>query len=287
MIRNLLALTGFLAIVLISAIGIQAYGGFDSDDAPARVRVSYAGLDLASPEGVRILEQRINAAIDDVCGDDARELWRRRGQSECRRDAIAGVVPQVDYAIDRARRNRARVVAEEDLAPPPPAPYDDRDYAPPPPPSEPIAAPPPRAYAPPANEPPLRLVKRTVVTTRTVTSTGAGAPVPPPATRPAPAWRPAPKPLPMRRGVYRRLPEQPGSWLPRVAWRAIDGAIVRAFRTGRTTTPWSVADRAGYVTVSDKRWVRGCLCRNVRSVKYADGRQIVVAEGMKCLPRAR
>lgn len=274
MIRNLLALTGFLAIALVSAMGLQAYGYFDDRADPPRARVSYAGLDLATPEGLRILEQRVNAAIDDVCrGHEGRELWRRRDLRECREEAIAGVTPQVDYAVDRARRARTRVIAEEDLGPPPAG-----RYAPSPPP------PPPPVYAPAAEQPPLKLVRRTVVTTRTVTTTRPG---PPPAEA-RPAWRPRPvvQPLSPRTTVYHRLPEQPGSWLPPAAWRSINGAIVRAFRTGRTT-PWLVADREGYVTVSDKRWVNGCVCRNVRSVKYADGRQIVVAEGMKCLPRGR
>ena len=176
MIRNLLALTGLLAIALISAVGLQAYGYFDENDDPPRVRVSYAGLDLGSPEGLRILEQRVNAAIDDVCrSHDGRELWRQRDRRECREDAIAGVTPQIDYAVDKARRNRARVIAEEDQGPPPPGRYD-----PPPP--------PPPVYAPTTEQPPLKLLKRTVVTTRTVTTT---RPAPPPPLAPArPAWRP-------------------------------------------------------------------------------------------------
>lgn len=265
MIRNLLALTGLISIALVSAVGLQAY--FDEDTDPPRARVSYVGLDLTSPEGLRILERRVNAAIDDVCGRyEARELWRRRGLRDCREDAIAGVTPQIEYAVDRARRNRATVLAEEDMAPAP------GRYDPPPPP-------------PPVDAPPLRLVKRTVVTTRTVTTTRSGSPPPLAATRSAWHPRPAARRLPPRGKTYHRLPEQPGSWLPPAAWRAIDGAIVRAFRTGQTT-PWSVADRRGYVTVSDKRWIDGCVCRNVRSVKYSD-RQIVVAQGMKCLPRGR
>ena len=171
MIRNLLALTGLLAIALVSAIGLQAYGTFD-DEAPRRVRVSYAGLDLASPEGLRILEQRVNAAINDVCRDyDGRELWRSSGRRQCREDAIAGVVPQVNYAVDRARRGRAEVIADGQEGPPPPDYYAE-------PPARPAPPPPPPAYTPPADEPPMHLVKRTVVTTRTVTTTRPGPPPP-------------------------------------------------------------------------------------------------------------
>ena len=138
-------------------------------------------------------------------------------------------------------------------------------------------------YAPPAGQPPLRLVKRTVVTTRTVTTTG---PTPPVAARERPTWRPRPivRPAPARAATYRRLPEVPGSWLPPAAWYQINRAIYRSFQTGRTTH-WYVGAREGHVTVGPKRWVAGCVCREVRSVKYADGRQIVVAAGTKCLPR--
>lgn len=267
MIRNLLAVTGLAATALASAIALQAYGGFDAAGGPPpRVRVSYAGLDLTVPEGMRILEQRINAAIDDVCPEDLGNLTSRRSVRDCRAGAIAGVEPQVRNAVAAARERERRLA------------YDDRPLPPPPP----ELPPPPPLAAEPVDAAPLRLVRRTVTTTRTVTRTRfvpAAAAAPGPSPRLKPPHRSATK-----AAGYARRPEVPGSWLPPSAWRAIDRAITASLAAGRLTR-WSVPGRSGYVTFSGARLVGGRLCRNVRAVKYADGRQIVVAEGLRCRAR--
>lgn len=281
MVRNLLALTGLLAIAMIAAVGIQAYGYYNEpyDDPPPRVRVSYAGLDLADPEGRRILEGRINRVIDEVCPSQPGSLISRRYDRECREHAIAGVAPQVDAAVARAEaRAQARreeiAYAEADMALPPLRPRDVRPgHGPQPLPT----------YAPAPSGPPMRLVRRTV--TRTVTTTTAPTVV---AAEPVEVVRQhrarTVQPQPVRGGFVRHT--GPHTWLPPYAWPAIDRAIWRALSTGRTTD-WAARERSGYVTVSAARWIKGCLCRNVRVVKYAADRQVVVASGLRCRWPAR
>ncbi len=277
MVRNLLALTGLLAIAMLAAVGIQAYGYYNDpyDDPPPQVRVSYRGLDLADPEGRRILEQRINAAINDVCPrESGSALWTRRYDRECREQAIAGVEPQVHAAVARAEERRESIAyAEADMALPPlrrgprhrfrdaPPPVTEaekpRYFRPGPPPREPI-------YASRSPDRPMRLVRKTVTTTVTTTAPSLPAKVV------RDHWR---------RG-YARL-DGPGTWLPPYAWPAIEHAIGKALVSGRTVE-WSARERSGYVTVSAARWINRCLCRNVRVVKHAEGRQVVVAQGLRC-----
>ncbi|MES2755693.1 MAG: UrcA family protein [Pseudomonadota bacterium] len=273
MVRNLLALAGLLAVALVAAIGIQAYDNYDPvlDADPPRLAVSYVGLDLATPEGVELLEGRINRAIDKICPDDRsrhRNLKHAAAVSRCRRDAVASVGPQVDGAIAAAERRAA--IAERDLIGPPPPPHHgpaprmpDYAYRGPPPVVQappPVMAPPATRYVPldPAPAPHVVKVKRRTIVTRTVTTT-------------------------VSRG-YARRPAVAGSWLPPQAYRAIDHAIVRAFVTGHRTH-WAYRDRTGYVTVGPKRWVNGVACRYVTAVKTSGGRAIVVAAGMRCRDR--
>lgn len=313
MIRNLLALTGLLALALIAAVTLQAQGYFDDyydDEPPPREAVSTDGYDLSSPAGVRMLEGRINAAIDRVCPDDrTKSLKRFQSVRECREAAVASVRPQMDRAIAQAEgRDR---YADYDpprwngynhgsrdagyAAPPPRAgyrpEYSNAGYRP---------APPPAVAAPPAPPPPpgARLVRRTVTTTVTTTN-APGAASASTDTRivrkistPAPAARPKAQAkagdcCQRRSPAFARRPAVAGSWLPPVAWAAADRATLRAFRTGKLVR-WSLTDRdgilrTGYVTVSAARWIGGCPCRNVQVVKYVGARQLIVASGMRCL----
>lgn len=332
MVRNLLALTGVIAIGLVSAATLQAQGYFDDpydSDPPLREAVSTRGLDLASPEGIEQLEDRINAAIGRVCPDDGgRSLRNMRSVRECREDAVASVRPQVDRAVAAAEDRQYRAYRapgrwRHDGPPPPdryamraPAPdhawrgEDERGWREDRPefqwrggerPRVPAAAPKSslaKAVPPPA--PAGRLVKRTVVTTTTVTTTTGGRTPPPPAVvektvtvkRIAAAkavsksaWRAARSP------AYARRTAVAGSWLPPVAWAASDQAAIRAFRTGKPAH-WRLTDRdgiarSGHVSVGAPRWVGGCACRSVQTVKYHGRKQIVVASGMRCLDGRR
>jgi UrcA family protein len=115
-LKSLLAGVGVVAIAGVAAVALHA-GYYDDDGMrPRSLGVSAAGLDLTSPTGVALLEQRVERAVRRVCDDDA----------ECRDDAWAGARPQIWAAIDRAREQRGSWrpgygPAPRRWAPPPPS----------------------------------------------------------------------------------------------------------------------------------------------------------------------
>lgn len=93
---GLVAVAGCLFAVAMSGTGTAFAGGTDSGDATPSVRVSYAGLDLASDEGARILYRRIASAAERVCENPgSRELTATWASRRCERKAIARAIAQV------------------------------------------------------------------------------------------------------------------------------------------------------------------------------------------------
>lgn len=79
-----------LAIALASSATVLA-----ADAAPS-VRVSYAGLDLKSEQGARILYRRISAAAEQVCPSaDPRALVEFSASRACRAQAVARAIQEV------------------------------------------------------------------------------------------------------------------------------------------------------------------------------------------------
>jgi UrcA family protein len=124
-LKSVLAGIGVLAIAGVSAVAIKA--GYDDGYRPRSLAVNYAGLDLTSPAGVALLQERVERAVRRVCddgGDDAQQ---------CRDDAWAGARPQIWAAIDAARDRAARWVPERRpaprhwAAPPPPRAWSDEE----------------------------------------------------------------------------------------------------------------------------------------------------------------
>ena len=73
----------FAAAALASAVTTSPV--FAKAATPGVRVVSYADLDLSSSAGRARLEQRINAAVRDVCGEaPSFDLARRRAVAECR-----------------------------------------------------------------------------------------------------------------------------------------------------------------------------------------------------------
>lgn len=60
--------------------------------------VSYADLDLTRPAGVRVLEDRIGAAVTDVCGDRTRLLAMEAQRRACVRAALGAANGQLAAA---------------------------------------------------------------------------------------------------------------------------------------------------------------------------------------------
>ncbi len=118
MIRNLLALVGLLVLMLLGAAEFSPGRSGERLGDPVRLRVSYRDLNLAAPEGVAALEDRVETAVDRICGRGGRGLAGRGSERECRREARESAVGQVHAAIYRA------VAADHRVAqplPPPPA----------------------------------------------------------------------------------------------------------------------------------------------------------------------
>ena len=80
----------FAAAALASAVSISP--AFAKATTPGVRVVSYADLDLSSSAGRTRLEQRINAAVRDVCGETPSfDLAGRRAVVECRVQTRANV----------------------------------------------------------------------------------------------------------------------------------------------------------------------------------------------------
>jgi len=80
------------------------------------VRVSFAGLDLASVRGQQVLLRRIVAAAKSVCGvTDPLDLKYSRAISECRAAAISRSRPAYDAAVKAARRGMVEASGTKSL----------------------------------------------------------------------------------------------------------------------------------------------------------------------------
>jgi len=105
MLKNLLAGLGILAVAAVTAVMLNADGGhFADENSPPRRKVSFAGLNLATREGQRLLDDRIRTAIDEICLDRRSVFSRPALEAKCRANAWAGTRPQVRRAIALAER---------------------------------------------------------------------------------------------------------------------------------------------------------------------------------------
>jgi len=83
----------FATLAAATLLASSAATAASSLDGPAwdearSARVRYADLDLATPDGVRILRQRIAQAVDRVCAlPNAEQLAQRPRVAECRAQA--------------------------------------------------------------------------------------------------------------------------------------------------------------------------------------------------------
>lgn len=90
-----------------AAIGLAATPAFANPARLPAAKVSAAGLDLASPEGQTMLDQRIERAAKQVCGiNDIRTGTRLRSTEarKCYDQAQASARRQVASIMDKQRR---------------------------------------------------------------------------------------------------------------------------------------------------------------------------------------
>ena len=74
--------------------------------------VSYADLDLSSPEGQAVFDSRIASAIRQVCGRAfPTDLQSRREVDRCRSETLADVQAQRNDALAQAHNDRIQLSA--------------------------------------------------------------------------------------------------------------------------------------------------------------------------------
>ena len=87
--------------------GLVAMPAFAQGESPVIVEggvptavVSYADLDLGSPNGLATLNGRINSAASRLCFEGGRtDLATRLNWSRCFKTAVASAKPQIDRAL--------------------------------------------------------------------------------------------------------------------------------------------------------------------------------------------
>ncbi len=80
----------------------------------ATISVRYDDLNLLTPEGVKVLDRRIERAVDRVCVDSSRGAREARVDLACRDDALAAAHAQMPQAIAPQHFNKSPVVAVRD-----------------------------------------------------------------------------------------------------------------------------------------------------------------------------
>jgi UrcA family protein len=110
------ALVGVVAALAVGAPAMLAPGAAAAQadtDVPTST-VSFADLDLGAPAGRAVLERRIAAAVDRVCGERPQpfDLGRQQTYSACRKTAWAGARRQLAAIYDASpyARSAAAVV---------------------------------------------------------------------------------------------------------------------------------------------------------------------------------
>lgn len=83
-----------------------------SAEAPTKIMVSYADLDLASAGGSAALEGRIKQAARHICGSEqAPGLVEAEMVRKCRADVISSARPQLSAALSRGGTGTVVVAA--------------------------------------------------------------------------------------------------------------------------------------------------------------------------------
>jgi len=81
-----------------------------SQEAPRSVHVAYRDLNLQTAAGVKLLERRIEGAIETICPDSGSiELARQRVVAQCRAAARANVAAQREAVLAKAGRGDVQV----------------------------------------------------------------------------------------------------------------------------------------------------------------------------------
>lgn len=95
----------FATVAAVTLFAAPAYAG-DADETSVAVR--YGDLNLASEDGVAAFTARVTRAAASVCRPaDVRRLDQAQAFAACRVKAIADAKPQMQLAINAARKGEA------------------------------------------------------------------------------------------------------------------------------------------------------------------------------------
>lgn len=95
----------FAAVAAATIFAAPAYAGTVQDNS---VTVRYGDLNLASQDGVAAFIARVTRAATSVCRPaDTRRLDQAQAFAACRVKAIADATPQMQFAINAARKGEA------------------------------------------------------------------------------------------------------------------------------------------------------------------------------------
>ena len=101
----------FLAMAASAALTNPA-PRVDGNRETVQMTIEYGDLNLATAKGMRILDQRIEAAASDICGSYTRlDLSAKTANDECRAGVVNSARWQVEVAVTRARQNMAMAAA--------------------------------------------------------------------------------------------------------------------------------------------------------------------------------
>lgn len=75
---------------------------------PPSEKVPYGDLNLATAEGVKELDRRLDRAVERVCGHAMpRELVKQRAHDKCREDTLNSISDDRQFAIAKANGSNA------------------------------------------------------------------------------------------------------------------------------------------------------------------------------------
>ena len=102
---------------LVVAVAAFASVASQANDAP-QIKVSYAKVNLSSPQGAALLYKRLTYAAKEVCPDPAfesRTFLNEQATQDCRTHAVEGAVisinsPQLTAVFEQQTEQKASVV---------------------------------------------------------------------------------------------------------------------------------------------------------------------------------
>ncbi len=101
----------FALAVVAAILPAGSAASAQSHSEPMSVEVGYADLNLLNDEGVERLDQRLETAINTVCGRTAQtNIALNLNVRRCQRETLADVTPARDSAIEAARTGRRGTV---------------------------------------------------------------------------------------------------------------------------------------------------------------------------------